>query len=88
MFTNWWCGYPMFDHKAFLTDNFKTPAELAGWLRAYGIDPPKGDTLYKWFYRGSVPSEWLGLLGSLLEVEHGGTPILSPYMRLPDAEKS
>lgn len=73
----------MFDHKAFLTENFRTPSELAARLRAYGFDAPKDDTISKWFRRGSVPSEWLGLLGGLLEVERGGEPILSPYLRLP-----
>lgn len=72
----------MFDAKAFLVENFRTPAELATWLRSYGVTPPKDDTIYKWFLRGSVPSDWLGVLVGLLEVERGEV-VVPPYVRLP-----
>lgn len=73
----------MFDASTFLAENFRSPAELAAWLRAYGVTPPKESTIYAWFRRGSIPMSWGGLLAGLLEVERGGLPILSPYLRLP-----
>ena len=72
---------PSFDFVAFLVDNFKTHQGLMAFLRAFGVDAPKENTVYQWFRRGSVPAEWAMLLAGLLELERGAANI-GKYVRL------
>lgn len=73
----------MFDAKAFLCEKFVTPSRLASFVRAFGYAPPKEETIYKWFRRSSVPSDWFPVLLALLELEEGRPVSVSTYLKVP-----
>lgn len=70
----------MFDTRRFLEDMFKTPSGLKAFLMAYGVEPPKEDTIYKWFSREAVPSNWFARLLCYLEIDRGQPVSLTKYI--------
>ena len=70
----------MFNYKAFLEENFKTPKGLLAFLAAYGADTPNGAAAEKWFQRGAVPGNWLPVLLAYLELDNGSPKSIVPYL--------
>lgn len=62
---------------------FVNHGRLSAFVRAFGYEPPKAETVYKWFQRGSIPGEWFPVLLALLELEKGNAVSVSPYLRAP-----
>jgi len=71
----------MFEAKRFLVDHFRTPTELISFVRAFNHEPPKADTVYKWFSRGVLPGEWFPILLALLELDRGGPVSIAGYIK-------
>jgi hypothetical protein len=71
----------VFNHKKFLKDNFHSPIKLVSFLTAYGADTPELAAVYKWFSRGTVPSDWFAVLLAYLELENGNPVRLHPYLK-------
>lgn len=70
----------MFRTEDFLVDNWRDAERLTAFLSTYG-HPIKKPTVYQWFVRRRVPSEWAFLLLALLEVEKGAPPSLAKYLQ-------
>ncbi len=70
----------MFDTIRFLQDNFNAPAGVINLLGAYRLPAPPQDTVRKWFSRGNIPSEWLPVLVSVLELDNGQPVSLIRYL--------
>lgn len=69
-----------FDTLGFLTGEFGTAHNVLSLFSRYGLEGPATSVVEKWFQRSSVPSTWLPVIISLLELEHGRAPI-SKYLR-------
>jgi hypothetical protein len=72
----------MFDAEKFLTDAFGSPEKVKQLMRAYGLPEPKDATVYKWFRRGSVPSDWLPILLAVLEIDRGAPFSIAAYVKV------
>lgn len=70
----------MFQTKKFLTDHFGSVQGVIAFLGAYGAPLPKTAAVEKWFQRESIPSEWLPVLLSYLEIDKGRPIGLAPYL--------
>lgn len=70
----------MFQTRRFLTDHFGNPPGLLSFLGAYQAPTPKLAAADKWFQRASVPSEWLPVVLSYLEIDNGAPISLIPYL--------
>jgi hypothetical protein len=70
----------VFQTKRFLTDHFKNPPGLLAFLRAYRAPVPNAGAAEKWFQRASVPSEWLPVVLSYLEIDNGAPISLVGYL--------
>lgn len=70
----------IFNMKRLLEENFTTPEGVVNLVSAYNLDAPSVEAVKKWFYRASIPSEWLPVLSYILEMENGETFRLSRYL--------
>lgn len=70
----------MFQTRRFLVDKFGNSPGLLAFLRAYQAPAPKPAAAEKWFQRASVPSEWLPVVLSYLEIDNGAPVSLIPYL--------
>ena len=70
----------MFQTRRFLVDYFGNPPGLLSFLRAYQAPMPNQAAADKWFQRASVPSEWLPVVLSYLEIDNGSPVSLIPYL--------
>lgn len=70
----------MIDAKAFIQNNFQTPANVSVRLKSHGLPAPKLAAVEKWLQRGSIPSEWLPLLMYVLEIENGKPVSIVTYL--------
>jgi hypothetical protein len=70
----------MFDVERFLRCYFRTPAELASFVRAYGLEPPAAATVDKWFRRASIPGKWFPVLLAFIELDRGAPVSLAPFV--------
>lgn len=70
----------MFNAAKFLQDRFTTPDGVIGLFHAYGLEYPNREQVRKWFERSSIPSEWLPLLLTLLELDMGEPVRLAQYL--------
>lgn len=70
----------MFKTKTFLIERFGNVQGLLSFLRAYDAPLPGAPAVEKWFQRESIPSEWLPILLSYLEIEKGAPVSLVSYL--------
>lgn len=70
----------MFDFKKFLLSHWRNAEMLQRFLETYGFTELKRDSIYKWFLRGAVPTEWFAVLLCLLELEKGGPVSIAGYL--------
>lgn len=72
----------VFQTRRFLVDHFKNPPGLLAFLGAYRAPTPESAAAQKWFQRGSVPSDWLPVVLSYLEIDNGAPISLIPYLEV------
>lgn len=70
----------MFDAKRFLVELFGSVQGLLSFLRAYDAPLPRASAVEKWFWRGSIPSDWLPVLLAYLELDRGAPISLTAYL--------
>lgn len=70
----------MFETQRFLVENFKNPPGLLAFLSAYAAPTPTREAATKWFQRSSVPSDWLPVVLSYMEIDNGSPISLVPYL--------
>lgn len=70
----------MFQTRLFLQEKFGNPAGLLAFLNAYRAPSPNPAAAEKWFQRASVPSDWLPVVLSYLEIDNGAPISLIPYL--------
>lgn len=71
----------MFDALRFLEEKFHSPQRLMQFFRVYGVSAPEPEAVKKWFQREQIPSTWLPVLLTLLELDDGAPVSLAPYLR-------
>lgn len=69
-----------FDSKKFLTEQFRSSADLVAFVTLYRVDPPREAAVDKWFRRASIPSDWLPVLLALLQIDRGSPVSLTEYL--------
>lgn len=50
-------------------------------MTVYNLETPQLPAVYKWFQRGTIPSEWLPLLLCVIELDNGEPVRLATYLR-------
>lgn len=69
----------MFDAEAFLKNEFGTAGDVQAHCTLVGLPEPPAATVYKWYSRGSLPSDWLAVLLTARELI--GRPVrITPYV--------
>jgi hypothetical protein len=58
---------------------FGSAQGLLSFLRAYDAPLPGTAAVEKWFYRESIPRDWLTTLLDYLETEHGAPVSVKKY---------
>jgi hypothetical protein len=67
--------------KRFLVESFGSTQGLLSFLRAYSVDyPPSDAAVAKWFYRGSIPADWLFILLAYLQIDRGSPVDVAAYL--------
>ena len=69
------------DVRKFVAEQFHDAERLISTVRAYGLEAPNKQSVYKWLQRGTIPSEWLPILLVVLELDRGSPPRLAQYLR-------
>lgn len=70
-----------FDTSNFLKERWENHDALLAFFQRYGVDTISRAALFKWFLRGSIPSDWLPVLLALLELENGRPVSLIRYLK-------
>lgn len=72
-----------FDTAGFLRANFHDTNGLLAFLRGHGLtDVPAYDSVYKWFYRGVIPEQWLATIVTLLEADKTDKGPMAPHVKI------
>lgn len=73
---------PMFDFKKFADEQLGGLDGMVMRPAAYGVKTPNRETMRKWLQRGSIPPRWFALFLCVHELEYGGAPALSAYLKV------